>query len=62
MAIIMQMRERMEEMQRQIQEFVQYIQEEVLVRAHAATDPARGAIVPVRRPMVMPAVQPGKKR
>ena len=62
MAIILQMRERMEEMQRQIQEFVQYIQEEVLVRAHAATDPARGAIVPVRRPMVMPAVQPGKKR
>jgi len=36
MAIILQMRERMEEMQRQIQEFVQYIQEEVLTRAHAA--------------------------
>ena len=33
MAIILQMRERMEEMQRQIQEFVQYIQEEVLTRA-----------------------------
>jgi DNA-binding transcriptional MerR regulator len=30
MAIILQMRERMEEMQRQIQEFVQYIQQEVL--------------------------------
>jgi MerR family transcriptional regulator/heat shock protein HspR len=62
MAIILQMRERMEEMQRQIQEFVQYIQEEVLTRAHAAADPARGAIVPVRRPMVVPTVQPGKKR
>jgi MerR family transcriptional regulator/heat shock protein HspR len=33
MAIILQMRERMEEMQRQIQEFVQYIQQEVLTRA-----------------------------
>jgi MerR family transcriptional regulator/heat shock protein HspR len=56
------MRERMEEMQRQIQEFVQYIQEEVLTRAHAAADPSKGAIVPVRRPMVVPAVQAGKRR
>ena len=40
MAIILQMRERMEEMQRQIQEFVQYIQQEVLTRANAAADPA----------------------
>ena len=54
MAIILQMRERMEEMQRQIQEFVQYIQQEVLTRATAAADPAKGAIVPVRRPMVVP--------
>lgn len=52
MAIILQMRERMEEMQRQIQDFVKYIQEEVLSRAAAAADPSRGAIVPVRRPMV----------
>ena len=43
------MRERMEEMQRQIQEFVQYIQQEVLARATAAADPAKGAIVPLRR-------------
>ena len=61
MAIILQMRERMEEMQRQIQEFVQYIQQEVLTRAHAAADPAKGAIVPVRRPMVA-SIQPSKKR
>jgi MerR family transcriptional regulator, heat shock protein HspR len=60
MAIILQMRERMEEMQRQIQEFVQYIQQEVLTRASAATDPSKGAIVPVRRPVVGP-VQPLKK-
>jgi MerR family transcriptional regulator/heat shock protein HspR len=61
MAIILQMRERMEEMQRQIHEFVQYIQEEVLTRANAAADPAKGAIVPVRRPMVVPAVAPKKR-
>jgi MerR family transcriptional regulator/heat shock protein HspR len=61
MAIILQMRERMEEMQRQIQEFVQYIQQEVLTRASAA-DPSKGAIVPVRRPMVAPGVQAPKKR
>jgi len=60
-AIILQMRERMEEMQRQIQDFVKYIQEEVLSRAAAASDPSRGAIVPVRRPMVA-AVQNVKKK
>jgi MerR family transcriptional regulator, heat shock protein HspR len=54
MAIILQMRERMEEMQRQIQEFVQYIQQEVLARASAA-DPSKGAIVPLRRTPVPPA-------
>ena len=48
--------------QRQIQEFVQYIQEEVLTRAHAAADPSKGALVPVRRPMVAPAVNHIKKR
>ncbi len=48
-AIILQMRERMEEMQRQIQDFVKYIQQEVLSRANAAADPSKGAIVPVRR-------------
>jgi MerR family transcriptional regulator/heat shock protein HspR len=62
MAIILQMRERMEEMQRQIQEFVQYIQQEVLTRANAAADPSKGAMVPVRRPMVAPVAQPGRKR
>jgi hypothetical protein len=36
-------------MQRQIQEFVTYIQQEVLARASAAADPAKGAIVPLRR-------------
>src|SRR5438132_13072897 len=39
-AIILQMRERMEEMQRQIQDFVKYIQEEVLSRASAELEMA----------------------
>ncbi len=60
-AIILQMRERMEEMQRQIQDFVKYIQEEVLSRASAAADPSKGAIVPLRRPVV-PSPPVGKRR
>ena len=40
-AIILQMRERMEEMQRQIQEFVQAIQQEVLARAQVSADASR---------------------
>jgi MerR family transcriptional regulator/heat shock protein HspR len=62
MAIILQMRERMEEMQRQIQDFVKYIQEEVLARANAASDPARGAIVPVRRAIIATPPPPGRKK
>ena len=63
MAIILQMRERMEEMQRQIQEFVQYIQQEVLTRASAAADPSKGAIVPLRRrPLVAAADSASSKR
>jgi MerR family transcriptional regulator, heat shock protein HspR len=59
-AIILQMRERMEEMQRQIQDFVKYMQEEVVSRA-AAADASKGAIVPLRRPGVV-AANPPKKR
>ena len=61
MAIILQMRERMEEMQRQMQDFVQYIQREVHARATAAADPSKGAIVPLRRPVVAPLDAPRKK-
>jgi MerR family transcriptional regulator, heat shock protein HspR len=64
-AIILQMRERMEEMQRQIQDFVKYMQQEVLSRATAAAsaDPSKGAIVPLRRPVVAPpSSQVAKKR
>jgi MerR family transcriptional regulator/heat shock protein HspR len=61
MAIILQMRERMEEMQHQIQEFVQYIQHEVLVRASAAADPSKGAMVPLRRHIV-PAADSSRRK
>jgi MerR family transcriptional regulator/heat shock protein HspR len=59
-AIILQMRARMEEMQRQIQDFVKYLQEEVMSRANAANDPSRGAIVPIRRPF--PPASPQRKK
>src|SRR5579872_761851 len=52
-AIILQMREQMEAMQRQTHEFVQYIQREVMVRSRGA-DPAEGALVPMRRPIITP--------
>src|SRR5262244_2297505 len=49
-AIILQMRERMEEMNRQMQEFVRFVQQEVAFRAgHAHADPRQGAIIPIRR-------------
>src|SRR5256885_16427584 len=58
-AIILQMRERMEKMQRQIQEFVQAIQQEVKNRAHVVANASHGAIVPIRRPK--PPVAGGQK-
>ncbi len=59
-AIILQMRERMEEMQRQMSDFVAYVRNEVMARAqHATPDPTRGAIVPLRHSLI---VKPEKKR
>ena len=50
-AIILQMRERMELMQQQMSEFVTYLQKEVMNRAHAV-DPSQGALVPTRRTII----------
>ncbi len=50
-AIILQMRERMDEMQRQMAEFVKYVRSEVMSRAQQAAD--TGAIVPVRHPVIL---------
>src|SRR5580704_11754242 len=53
-AIILQMRERMDEMQRQMGEFVNYVRSEVMTRAQQAqVDASRGAIVPLRRPILV---------
>src|SRR3974390_918402 len=53
-AIILQLRERMEEMQRQMSEFVSYVRTEVRTRANNdANDPSRGAIVPVGRTILV---------
>src|SRR5512142_3178498 len=59
-AIILRMREQMEEMQRNIQEFFRYMQAEMLNRSAVQADPARGALV-LRRPT--PEVPlPGKEK
>ncbi len=51
-AIILQMRERMEEMNRQMQGFVDYVRSEMLTRMSPdAAGPA--AIVPLRRPTIV---------
>jgi MerR family transcriptional regulator, heat shock protein HspR len=52
-AIILQMRERMEEMNRQMQGFVDYVRSEMLSRMQAAPQPG-AAMVPLRRPVIVP--------
>src|SRR5690349_12482959 len=60
-AIILQMRERMEEMQRQMRDFMAYMQEEIILRSQA--DASKGAIVPLRRPpVVQPPTREAKER
>lgn len=55
-AIILQMRERMAEMNRQMQDFVQFVQQEVANRvSQAQADPSQGAMIPVRKlPIALP--------
>ncbi len=60
-AVILQLRERMEEMQRQMQEFVNFVGKEVMARRDAP-DPARGAIVPIRRTAVAEATPPRERK
>ena len=50
-AIVLQMRERMEEMNRQMQGFVDYVRTEMLTRMQQQTQPA--GLVPVPRPIVV---------
>jgi MerR family transcriptional regulator/heat shock protein HspR len=68
-AIVLQMRERMEEMNRQMQGFVDYVRTEMLARMQQQQEPVAG-LVPIRRPAIVPvkkvvtvkAAKVGKKR
>ena len=64
-AIVLQMRERMEEMNRQMQGFVDYVRTEMLSRIQEQQVPGAG-LVPIRRPLVVPVkiatVKSAKKR
>ena len=58
--IILQMRERMEEMNRQMQSFVEYVRTEMLERFQQNAPSSAGASVPLRRPVAVKPVN-GKK-
>jgi MerR family transcriptional regulator, heat shock protein HspR len=53
-AIVLQMRERMEEMNRQMQSFVDYVRSEMLTRMQPGFTQQGAAMVPLRRPVVVP--------
>ena len=59
-AVILQMRERMEEMNRQMQGFVDYVRTEMLTRMQQQA--SMPGLVPMRRNVVTPPVVPIKKR
>jgi MerR family transcriptional regulator, heat shock protein HspR len=52
--IILQMRERMEEMNRQMHSFVEYVRTEMLAHVNQAGAASKSAIVPLRKPMIVP--------
>jgi MerR family transcriptional regulator/heat shock protein HspR len=58
-AIVLQMRERMEEMNRQMQGFVDYVRTEMLSRMQQQ-QPGAG-LVPVSRPAIVPRVMPAAR-
>jgi MerR family transcriptional regulator/heat shock protein HspR len=59
-AIILQMRERMEEMNRQMQGFVDYVRSEMVNRMQQGFAQQGSAMVPLRRPVVV--VPTGKNK
>ena len=59
-AIVLQMRERMDAMNLQMQEFVQYVRGEMLERMRQ-TPRSQGAMVPLRRPVIVPAKSDRKR-
>ena len=56
-AIVLQMRERMEEMNRQMQGFVDYVRDEMLSRMQQQTNPGAG-LVPFKRVTVLSVKTP----
>ena len=54
-AIVLQMRERMEEMNRQMQGFVEYVRTEMLTRVQQSQNQSMAGLIPVRRPVVVPS-------
>jgi MerR family transcriptional regulator/heat shock protein HspR len=58
-AVILQMRERMEEMNRQMQGFVDYVRTEMLSRMQQG--PSAG-LIPMRRPVVVPPPATTKRK
>jgi MerR family transcriptional regulator/heat shock protein HspR len=60
-AIILQMRERMEEMNRQMQSFVEYVRSEMLSRFQPGGASGGAAIVPMRKPTVVARTSSARK-
>jgi MerR family transcriptional regulator/heat shock protein HspR len=57
--IILQMRERMEEMNRQMHSFVEYVRTEMLAHVTQASGAAsKSAMVPLRKPIIVPRPAP----
>ena len=52
-AIVLQMRERMEEMNRQMQSFVDYVRTEMLTRTQPGSRSSESGLVPLRRPVIV---------
>lgn len=61
-AIILQMRERMEEMNRQMQGFVDYVRSEMLARMQPGVYGTGPGLVPTRRPMIVNLAQKDAKK
>ena len=60
-AIILQMRERMEEMNRQMQSFVDYVRTEMLTHMQAVQGHG-AAMVPLSKPLIVPQPKPGERK
>jgi MerR family transcriptional regulator, heat shock protein HspR len=61
-AIILQMRQRMEEMNRQMQSFVDYVRSEMLQHMQSSPIGNEAAIVPLRKPTVFGPATPRERK